>query len=73
MGPDFWFPDDKVLLWGAEPGPAPGRHVRDASVSRSSRAWPPARRWTTVAAELARLASRLPERFGGGAAYARID
>jgi predicted permease len=71
MGPEFRFPDDGTLLWiptdfraeGLEPG-----RFGDSLVARMAPGATP----DEVAAELTALASRLPERFGGSADYARL-
>lgn len=72
MGPEFRFPDERTSLWAhgvirdrsqVQPGDFGanllGRMTDDAEHE-------------TLAAELDQLASRLPERFGGPPAYARI-
>jgi predicted permease len=71
MGPAFRFPHDGVLVW--IPGETragaitPGRFGQPL-VARMT----PGARLEDVAAELQRLALRLPERFGGSASYARL-
>jgi predicted permease len=71
MGPDFWFPNDRTLLWfpavvrpeGIVPGrfgaPLVGRLA--PGVSRDA-----------LVEELRMLARSLPERFGGSPNYARL-
>ena len=70
MGRDFWFPDDHVLLWGANPQDpqdlTPGRFGQPFVARLAPGATIPA-----VVDELTRLSRRLPERFGGSPAYAR--
>ncbi len=71
MGPAFQFPNDGTLLWistniRAE-GLVPGRFGNPLVARMAPGATPEA-----VARELTSLASELPARFGGSAAYARI-
>lgn len=71
MGPEFWFPQDGTLLWipqalraeDIEPG-----NFGAALVGRLA----PGADVEALESELATLAQRLPERFGGSAGYARI-
>jgi hypothetical protein len=72
MGPDFWFERDDVLVW--VPSVIGSRNLavgdftgRTQLIGRLA----PGATHTALAAELDRLASRLPERFGGSPAYAR--
>jgi predicted permease len=71
MGPDFWFPSEETTLWVPavvrEAGIVPGRFGAPL-VGRMA----PGVRPEVLAAELDRLALRLPERFGGTATYAQI-
>lgn len=71
MGPDFWFPNDQVLLWVPYVVRAedivPGRFGQPL-VARMA----PGVEREAVVNELGGLARRLPERFGGSANYARI-
>jgi predicted permease len=71
MAPDFRFPDDGTLLWlpgRIRPeGITPGRFGNNL-VARMA----PGATIAAVASELNTLASRLPARFGGSAAYARL-
>jgi predicted permease len=71
MAPDFWFPNDQVLLWAPyvqrDDGITPGRFGQPL-VARLA----PGATRAGLADELQRLAARLPERFGGSANYARI-
>ena len=76
MGPEFDLPDlaipgERVLLWlptvVAAEDVSPGDFGHDV-VGRMTEEADPA----SLAAELDRLAARLPERFGGSPAYARI-
>jgi predicted permease len=71
MGPDFRFPDDGTLLWISSEirpeGIQPGRFGSPLVGRMAPGATPEA-----VAAELTALARRLPERFGGSPAYARL-
>ena len=70
MGPDFRFPVEGTLLWFPAPiRPAditPGQ-FRSPMVARLKPGVSP----EAAASELTGLASRLPERFGGNASYAR--
>jgi predicted permease len=71
MGPDFWFPNDRVLLW------IPFAIRTDEIVTGRfglpfvARVSPDVDR-EAVVDQLGTLARRLPERFGGSANYARI-
>ena len=71
MGPDFWFPDDGTLLWIPQvvrpTEITPGRFGLSVVGRLAPDATP-----ETLAAELTRLALRLPERFGGSPGYARF-
>lgn len=71
MGPEFRFPDDGTLLWISSEirpeGITPGRFGSNL-VARMA----PGATLEAVAEELTTLSKRLPERFGGSAAYARI-
>ena len=71
MGPDFWFPNDEVLLWIGfsvrTEDIVPGRFGQGL-VGRMA----PGVELEALAGELGMLARRLPERFGGTAAYARL-
>jgi putative ABC transport system permease protein len=71
MEPEFWFPNNGTLLWiprviSAE-GLEPGRFGQPF-VARLA----PGVELKALEAELQLLASRLPERFGGPANYARL-
>jgi len=70
MGPDFRFPVDGTMLWISSQirpeGLVPGRFGMPL-VARMA----PGATAEAVAGELNTLAKRLPERFGGSAAYAR--
>jgi putative ABC transport system permease protein len=70
MGPDFSFPDERVDVWlhdlVTEPIRPGGFGL--AVIGRMT----PTADVETLAAELDQLATRLPERFGGSPAYARI-
>ena len=72
MGPEFWFPSDDVLVWIPSPIRAEdvvlGRFGLAGLVARL----PPGVERDELVADLRTRASRLPERFGGSAAYARI-
>jgi predicted permease len=71
MGPEFWFPNDNVMLWipyvVRPDGVVPGRFGQPviarvkAGVSDEA-----------LAEELTALARRIPDRFGGSPAYARM-
>ena len=71
MGPEFWFPNENVLLWAPvvvrpediRPGRFGPRLVGRMAPGADKEA---------VADELGRLAQGLPERFGGSANYARV-
>ncbi len=72
MGPEFWFPYEAVDLWlpfpvrlseGMDPGNL-GSGVVARMASGADRG--------ALLAELDRLADRIPERFGGSAAFARL-
>ncbi len=70
MGPDFRFPIDKTAFWiRGKLGDriTPGRFGYGL-IGRMT----PGMDATTLATQLNELARRLPERFGGSAAYARI-
>ncbi len=71
MGPEFWFPDERTLLWIPRPmrveDVQPGRFGM-AMVARAA----PGVSEEALAAELTHLATLLPERFGGSAEYARL-
>jgi predicted permease len=71
MGPDFSFPTD-VLLWVPFPirpeDVVPGQFGRNGLVARMA----PSATHAALVDELGVLARRLPERFGGSPAYARI-
>ena len=71
MGPDFWFPNNNVLLWiprVVRPEQVrPGRFGQGMVARLVPGADPEA-----LAAELTGLARQLPERFGGSARYARM-
>ena len=72
MGPDFWFPRDDTLLWIPRTAPVaeeirPGRFGQ-SMVARLA----PGTSEEALVAELGTLAQRLPDRFGGSAAYARM-
>ncbi len=70
MRPDFRFPNDGVLLWIPSEVPTeivPGRFGRRLVGRLAPGAEP-----EDLATQLQTLASRLPERFGGSAAYARL-
>jgi predicted permease len=71
MGPEFWFPNDQVLLWlpvvARAEGIVPGRFGQPL-VGRMA----PGVTREALVAELTRLARQLPERFGGSANYARL-
>ena len=70
MGPDFWFPNSDIMLWN-------NITVREAEnvgrfglrlVGRTA----PGVEQDALVSELTQLASRLPEEYGGSAAYARL-
>ncbi len=71
MGPDFAFPNDGTLLWIASEidpdGITPGGFGQPL-VARMK----PGATVEAVARELTALSKRLPERFGGSPAYARL-
>jgi len=71
MGPDFWFPNDRVLLWIPQniraEGIVPGRFGQPL-VARMA----PGATTDALVNQLTTLALRLPERFGGSAGYARL-
>ncbi|HZF30798.1 MAG TPA: ABC transporter permease [Gammaproteobacteria bacterium] len=70
MGPEFRFPEEQAAVWlnsRLAPSITPGNF----GVSLVGRLAPGADRAQLIP-ELAALAQRLPERFGGSAAYARI-
>ena len=71
MGPGFWFPNEETTLWipavVREAEIVPGRFGAPL-VGRVA----PGVRPDVLAAELERLALRLPERFGGSANYAEM-
>lgn len=71
MGPEFLFPNDGTLLWLSSEirpdGITPGR-FGSPLVARMA----PGATIEAVRKELTTLSKRLPERFGGSAAYARI-
>lgn len=71
MGPDFWFPRDDVLLWIPQvlriEDVTPGRFGMPLVGRVTAEATP-----GVLAAELTRLALRLPERFGGSPNYERF-
>ncbi|MFV1988943.1 MAG: ABC transporter permease [Gemmatimonadota bacterium] len=71
MGPEFWFPNDRTLLWF--PFPVRGEDVRPGRFGAGlvARVAPGTEEGALVD-QLNRLARRLPERFGGSANYARI-
>jgi predicted permease len=70
MGPDFRFPQERIAVWLHDLVTEPitpgnfGLNLVGRMASRANR--------QMVAAELATLARRLPERFGGTPAYARV-
>lgn len=69
--PDFSIPGQRVMLWlpnaVTDEGVTPGDFGHDLIARTAEGA-----DLESVAAELNRLAARLPERFGGSASYARI-
>jgi putative ABC transport system permease protein len=72
MGPEFRFPTDGTLLWIAN-------DIRPADIRQPGRfgnplvaRMAPGATTEAVAKELTALARRLPERFGGSPAYARV-
>ncbi len=71
MGPDFWFPNNRVLLWIPQnvraEGIVPGRFGQPL-VARMR----PGATTDALINQLTTLALRLPERFGGPARYARL-
>ena len=71
MGPDFWFPNNNILLWFPQvirpEEIQPGRFGQPM-VARLK----PGAQSAALVAELETLARRLPERFGGSANYARL-
>ena len=71
MPPEFRFPSDGTLLWISNrirpEGLVPGRFGMPLVARMAPGATP-----ETVATELNALARKLPERFGGSAAYARV-
>jgi predicted permease len=72
MDTDFWFPRDDVLLWVPFPvrpeQVVPGQFGQTGLVARLA----PGATTEALTNELTVLASRLPDRFGGSASYARI-
>jgi putative ABC transport system permease protein len=72
MGPGFWFPSEDTALWIPAPilpeSIVPGRFGMTGLVARLA----PDMTMDALAADLDVRASRLPERFGGSAGYARI-
>ena len=71
MGPDFWFPNDRVLLWLPFNLTADMISPGEFGMGLVGR-MAPGVRTEALAEELAILARRLPERFGGSARYARL-
>jgi predicted permease len=70
MGPEFRFPEDRIALWIHD---LPTEPIRPGGfglglVGRLA----PGADHATLTSQLAILASRLPERFGGSPSYARI-
>ena len=70
MGPDFRFPEERISLWVHD---LPTEPIRPGGfglglVGRLA----PGADHETLTTQLATLAQRLPERFGGSPAYARI-
>ena len=67
MGPEFGFPNERISLWMHDQvtGPITPGNFDLVLVGRMA----PGANHQTVAAELATLARRLPERFGGPPAY----
>ncbi len=71
MGPDFWFPNDDVLLWIPQViDPTRIRPGRFGAPLMARLA--PGVTHEQLVAELGILAQQLPDRFGGSANYARI-
>ncbi len=71
MGPDFKFPNDGTLLWIAGEVRVEGLRTGQFGTPLVARMAPGAT-LEAVANELTTLARRLPERFGGTPAYARL-
>src|SRR5690606_22422653 len=71
MGPDFWFPNQNVMIWIPymlrPEGLVPGR-LGTPVIARVA----PGVSDDALYDELSRLARRIPERFGGSPAYARM-
>ncbi|MGH7504827.1 MAG: ABC transporter permease, partial [Longimicrobiales bacterium] len=70
MGPEFRFPDDRIALWIHD---LPTEPIRPGGfglglVGRLA----PGADYEALTSQLAMLAARLPERFGGSPSYARI-
>ena len=72
MGPEFRFPRNDTMLWISET-------IRPADIKTPGRfggnlvgRLAPGATYASAAGELTTLAARLPERFGGPAAYARL-
>ena len=71
MGPDFWFPNDDVLLW--IPQVIDPARVRPGNFGAPLMArMAPGVTHEELVAELGVLAQQLPDRFGGSANYAKI-
>ena len=71
MGPDFQFPEEETAAWipiVLTSDITPGRFFWDDLIGRVR----PGVTTEALAAQLAPLAARLPERFGGSANYARL-
>lgn len=71
MAPDFWFPYEGVDLWLPTPQREEGVDASitfNGVVARTVRDVDP----DALAAELGRLASRIPERFGASPAFTRV-
>ncbi len=71
MGPDFWFPNDEVLLWIPRVV-NPERIVPGRFGNPFMARLAPGVTTEQLATELHMLARQLPDRFGGSARYAEI-
>ncbi len=71
MGPDFWFPHDRALLWIPVAPPTGEVRIGRFGMPLIARLAPEATH-ESVVGELTRIASRIPETYGGSAAYAEL-
>lgn len=71
MGPEFRFPDRRVVFWGHDLPTEPIQPGNFGNINLVGRLAPGAD-IESLRSQLANLAQRLPERFGGSPAYARI-